>query len=119
MTVVLDIGKLRQTVTLANPRDVTVDGDTTQVYDVALNPPTWRASIEKASVRTAERSFGATVIAQATNILTGRFHPGITTETQMTWVDRAGVTHTGSVLDVADPEGAGVATVVLVAEVVA
>jgi len=118
MTVTLDIGKLRQVVTLANPRDVTVDGDTTQVYDVALDPPTWRAAIEKASVRAAERAFGATVIAQATNILTGRFHPGITTETRLTWVDRANVTHTANVLDVADPEGAGVATVVLVVEVV-
>ena len=117
--ITLDIGRLRQLVTLANPGAAVPDGDGgfTQTY-APLNPATWRASIEIASVRASERAFSGTVIAQASYILTGRYHPGITSQTRMTWVDRAGETHTANVLDVDDPEGAGVQTVALVSEVV-
>lgn len=118
MAVTIAIGTLRQVVTLWNPRNVSVEGDTAQIYDVPLDPPTWRCAIEIASVRASERRFSGTIIAQATHILSGRFHPGITTLTRMVWIDRAGVTHTANVLDVADTEGAGVETVALVSEIV-
>lgn len=119
MTVTITIGELRQVGTLSAPGTPTPDGDGgfTQTY-TPLDPAEWRFAIEKASVRAAERHFAATVTAHASYIMTGRFHAGITTQTRIVWVDRAGETHTGNVLDVDDPEGAGVQTVVLVSEVV-
>lgn len=119
MSVTVVIGELRQVANLFNPGTPVPDGDGgfTQVF-TPLDPPQWRCSIETASVRASERLFAASVIAQATYILSGRFHPGISTKTRIVWVDRAGETHTTDVLDVNDTEGAGVETVALVSEVV-
>jgi Phage head-tail joining protein len=119
MTVSLVVGELRQVVALSAPGAAVPDGDGgfTQLY-TPLDPPIWRCAIEKASVRASERLFAGAVIAQATYILTGRFHPGISTKTRAVWVDRAGQMHTTDVLDVNDTEGAGVETVALVSEVV-
>lgn len=119
MAVTIKIGELRQVVTLSNPGTPVPDGDGgfTTVY-TALDPVEWRCSIDKATVRNAERHFAATITSHATYIMNGRFHSGITTQTRMVWTDRSGAVHTGNVLDVADTEGAGVETVVLVAEVV-
>jgi hypothetical protein len=115
------IGDLRQVATLANPGTPVPDGDGgfTRPF-VPLNPPVWRCAVQKATVRSAERHFAATVIAHATHIFSGRFHPGINAQapTQIVWTDRANVIHTGNVLDVDDTEGAGVETVVLVSEIV-
>jgi head-tail adaptor len=119
VSVTIVIGELRQAAQLSTPGVATPDGDGgfTQTY-TPLDPAEWRCAIEVASVRASERHFSGTVIAQATHILTGRFHPGITTQTRIVWVDRAGATHTANVLDVDDSEGAGVETVALVSEVV-
>jgi head-tail adaptor len=119
MAVRVPIGALRQLGTLSSPGAAASDGDGgfTRTY-APLNPAAWRFAIERATVRSVERQFAGTVIAQASYILTGRFHSGITTETRIVWVDRAGVTHTSNVLAVDDTEGAGVQTVVLVSEVV-
>jgi len=119
MTVTNSIVEYRQVATLSTPGSATPDGDGgyTQT-DVPLSPATWRCAIEKATVRSAEQHFASTVIAHGTYIMTGRFHSGITTKTRVVWVDRANVTHTASVLDVNDEEGAGVKTVALVVEVV-
>jgi hypothetical protein len=118
MTVTINIGKYRQVVTLSTPGAAVPDGDGgyTQTQD-PLDPPEWRCAIESASAALAERSFSSTVIAQASQVLTGRFHPGITTSTQMVWTDRAGVTHLANVVGVEDVEGAGVVTMALVSEV--
>jgi hypothetical protein len=115
------IGDLRQAATLANPGTPVPDGDGGFTRPmVPLNPAVWRCAVEKATVRSAERHFAATVIAHATHIFSGRFHPGINAQspTQIVWTDRANVTHTGNVLDVDDTEGAGVETVALVSEVI-
>lgn len=119
MAVTLDLGRLRQVVTLANPGTPVPDGDSgfTETF-APLDPPVWRCAIEVASVRASERHFSGTVTAHASYILTGRYHPGITTETRMVWTDRSGTVHTANVLDVDDTEGAGVQTVVLVSEIV-
>ena len=118
MTVHVNTGTYRQVATLSAPGVTSPDGDGgyVQTYP-ALSPPQWRCAIEKATVASGERHFGSTVIAQATHLLTGRFHAGITTQTRLTWVDRAGTTHTANVIGVEDPEGAGVLTIVAVAEV--
>lgn len=119
MTVTLAIGELRQVVTLSNPSVTSPDGDGGYVQTFTpLDPATWRCAIERASVQKAERFFGGSVLAQSSYILTGRFHPGITMRTQMVWVDRAGVTHNATVLDLVDTEGAGVELKALVSEIV-
>lgn len=119
MTVRIDIGALRQLGTLSTPGTPVPDGEggSTQT-PVPLDPAQWRFAIEKATIRSSERSFAGTAISEASYILTGRFHAGITTKTQISWVDRAGVTHTANVLAVDDIEGAGVQTVALISEVV-
>jgi head-tail adaptor len=118
MTVTINIGKCRQVVTLSTPGVPVSDGDGgyTQTQ-VPLDPEEWRCAIESASAASAERSFSATVIAQASHVLTGRFHSGITTSTRMVWTDRAGLSHLANVIGVEDVEGAGVVTMVLVSEV--
>jgi len=119
MAVTIDIGSMRQVVTLSAPGVAVPDGDGgfTQTF-TPLNPSEWRCAIESASVRASERIFGGTVMAHAAYIMTGRFHSGITTNTRLAWTDRAGEAHVGNALDVVDTEGAGVETVALVSEVV-
>lgn len=118
MSVTLTLGALRQVMTLSAPGTPVADGDggVTQTY-TPLTPPTWRCAMAAASVRASERHFAATITAHASYILSGRYHPGITTQTRMVWTDRSGAVHTANVLDVADTEGAGVETVALVSEV--
>lgn len=118
MTVTINIGTLRQVVTLSAPATTSPDGEGGyhQTY-AALSPSEWRCAIERASVRMAERFFASTVIAQASHIMRGRFHAGITTQTRLVWTDRNGTSHTANVLDAVDTEGAGVETVVLASEV--
>lgn len=120
MTVNVKIGTYRQVAALSAPSGApTPDGDGGFTYTYAdLSPAEWRCAIERASVASAERSFAATVISQATHVFTGRFHSGITTKTRLIWVDRAGATHTANALDVVDVEGAGVLTMVAASEVV-
>lgn len=119
MTVTLDLGRLRVEARVFGPGAVVPDAEGGfSRTPVALAPAVWRCAVEKASPRAIERRFAGTVTAQATHILSGRFHAGITTESVVTWTDRAGVAHTASVLDTDDTEGAGVESVVLVSEVV-
>lgn len=118
MTVNVNIGSYRQLATLSAPGSTAPDGDGGFVVSYSpLSPASWRCAIERASVASAERHFAATVIAQATHVLTGRFHSGISTQTRLVWVDRAGVSHTANALDVVDVEGAGVETIVAASEV--
>ena len=119
MTVMTDVGTYRQTATLSESSAPVANGDGDfSVSYVALNPAEWRCAIERASVSSAERNFASTIIAQATHVLRGRFHPAITTRTRIQWSDRNGDVHIVNVIDVDDPEGAGVETVVAAAEIV-
>ena len=115
----IDLGGLRNVASASKPtgtRTIDAGGGYVETY-APLDPPRWNCKIDKASVKVAERLFAATVLAHATHILSGRFHPGITTKTRLVWVDRAGETHTADVVDVDDTEGAGVETVALVTEI--
>lgn len=118
MTVRIEAGRLRQVGTLSTKGTPVADGDGAYTQPTtALSPDVWRFSIERATVRSAERHFSATVIAQATYIMRGRFHPDIDTATVIAWTDRNGDAHTANVIDVNDSEGAGIETVVAVVEV--
>ncbi len=115
-----NIGSLRQSANLTTPDgDPQPDGDGnfTQAYR-ALDPPVWRCAIERAASKSALSHFSGTVLSQASHVLRGRFHSGITTKTVVSWTDYAGTVHTANVLDVDDSEGAGVESVVLVSEIV-
>jgi head-tail adaptor len=113
----MNLGAQRNLVTVDNPGTPTPDGDGGYVLTyVAADPPEWWAAIARAGVAASERLFAGTVLTQASYILQGRFHEAITTETRLTWTDRAGVVHVTNVLDVTDPEGAGVETIALCAE---
>lgn len=118
MTILTDVSAYRQLATLSQAATpvATSDGDYTTAF-VALDPAEWRCAIERASVSSAERHFAATVIAQATHVLRGRFHSGITTGTRVQWSDRAGAAHLANVIDVVDAEGAGVETLVAAVEI--
>jgi len=114
----MNIGAMRNLVTVDNPGAAVSDGDGGFMLTyVAANPPEWWAAIDRAGVAASERLFAGTVLTHGTYILRGRFHEEMTTESRVTWVDRANVTHVANVLDVTDPEGAGEETIILVSEV--
>jgi head-tail adaptor len=50
-----------------------------------LNPALWDCSIQAATARNAERLVAGTIQTSATHLLRGDFHPGITTETRITY----------------------------------
>lgn len=63
------------------------DGGYTQGW-APLDPPTWDCSIVPATARELETVAAGTVIAQASHVIRGRFHPGITTESRLTFEGR-------------------------------
>jgi len=107
----MTIGAARHLVTLQHPTP-TPDGDGgfTDVY-TPLTPPTWHAQIRPAGVRDMERVTSGTVASMATHVLSGRFHPGVTTKTRVVHGARA-----FSVLYVGTPEERGIGMELLVAE---
>ncbi len=112
------IGLLRQVVTLSAPGAPVpdADGSYTQTY-TPLDPAMWRCAITPATPRPSETTPSGTVVAHATHVFSGRYHPGITSQTRLVWTDTAGVVHTAEALDVEDRAGAGVETVVLATEI--
>lgn len=72
-------------VTLENPAAPVVDGDGgyTEAW-ASLSPPQMWMSIENATQRSLERLVANTVQAQASHVLKGRYHGGVTTETRIT-----------------------------------
>ena len=80
------IGQYRHRVTLEAPGDPVPDGEGGWTEGWApLTPATWDCSIQAASQRDLESIGAGTVLAQATHLLKGRFHQGITTETRIHW----------------------------------
>lgn len=78
----IPIGRRRHLVTLENPGVVVPDneGGYTTV-SAPLSPPSLYVAIEPASVRQMERLFASTIVASASHVVTGPFHPGITLQT--------------------------------------
>jgi head-tail adaptor len=109
------IGQARHVVTLENPGDPAPDGDGGYTETFApLDPASWDCAITPASqrLRTLETLASATVLAQATHVLTGRYHPGITIETRLTFNGRR-----FNVINVANVEERGIETQLLAVEV--
>jgi SPP1 family predicted phage head-tail adaptor len=83
------IGERRAWVTLQNPGPSMNDGQgnsTTPWYP--LDPPMMKARIAPASAANLERITVGGVIAVATHVVTMRYHPQVTTDTQITYQGR-------------------------------
>jgi SPP1 family predicted phage head-tail adaptor len=85
----MSIGQYRHRVTLEAPGDPVPDGDGGYTATWApLDPPDWDCAIHPASRRALESIGAGTVTAQATHVVTGRYHPGITSTTRLTFGTR-------------------------------
>ena len=85
----MPIGAYRHVVAVSNPGGFVADADGgyTSTYNPA-NPPEVDASIENATARDLERVTAGTVLATATHLIRCRFHPGITTDSRLTFKGR-------------------------------
>lgn len=83
------IGTHRHLVSVTNPGTPAADGDGgfTQTW-TAASPATWHCSIEPATQRDLERVAAGTVIAEASHVLKGRYHSGVTTKSRLTFKAR-------------------------------
>jgi hypothetical protein len=112
------VGTYRQVVTVTTRGAAVPDGDGGYVQAETIEQPTpWRCAIEKVALRLAERAVAGSLLSRATHQLVGRWHPTLTTQSRISWQDRAGVTHLADVIDVDDVEGAGIQTQALVVEI--
>jgi len=69
-------------ITLSNPGEPVVDPDGGYTEGLApLDPPQLSVQIRAASASDIEAQFAGTVVATATHIITGPYHPGVTQET--------------------------------------
>lgn len=83
------IAERRHLVRLQNPGLAVPDGDGgyTQTW-TDLNPPTVKVQIRPASARDLERVASGTVLSTATHVVTGPYHPDVTTQTRVVFGDR-------------------------------
>jgi head-tail adaptor len=83
-------GELRHVVTLEQPGDPVPDGlgGYTETW-APLDPATWYCRITPAGTRDMERLVSAGVVqTTAAHLVAGDFHPGITTETRLSFEGR-------------------------------
>lgn len=109
-----NVGTLRHRVTLGNPGDPVPDpdGGYTDTF-TPLDPPDWDCSIAQAAVRSLEALGAGSLVAQATHLIRGRYHPGITTQTRLTFNGRI-----FSVLYVANVDERGIESALVCSELV-
>lgn len=83
------IGHYRHTVTVESPTAGLPDaaGGWTETW-TPLDPPTWDCAIQAASVRDLESIGANTVMAQATHLIRGRYHAGLTTQARLVFDGR-------------------------------
>jgi len=83
------IGDARHLVTFQDPGDPVPDGvgGYTQTWG-DLSPATWYVAIAPASAGDVERLAPGTVVTQATHLVAGRYHPGVSTKTRMLFSGR-------------------------------
>jgi head-tail adaptor len=110
----MTIGAYRHVVLFQQPGPPAPDGDGgwTQTW-TDLVPALWHVAITPATARDLERVSAGTVISTASHIVTGRYHPGVTTQTRMVYDGR-----TFSITGVANVEERGVTMELVAVEVV-
>lgn len=113
-------GKRIHLVTLQSPTGAVVpdgDGGWTEVF-ANLTPPSLYMSIRPATARDLERVTSGTVLSTASHIFEGDFHPGVTTQTRLTWTDQAARARSANVVGVSDPEERAINMTLVCVEVV-
>lgn len=109
------IGDRPHRVTLQNPGPAVPDGDGGYLQTwTDLTPPAISVEILPATAQDLERVTAGTVIATATHIVTGPFHPQVTTKTRVLFNGRE--FHVGGV---ANPAERSVEMILVCTEVVA
>lgn len=109
------IGQYRHVVALDAPGTPIPDGDGGYTEGWSpLDPPVWDCAITAATARDLETLGAGTVLAQASHVVRGRYHGGITTETRLTFEGR-----TLNVIYVANRDERSIETHLICAEVVA
>jgi|SRR5262245_10632258 len=83
-----------------------------------LEPPEWECAVAPATARDLESIGAGALIAQATHIVSGRFHKQITTQTRLTVRDAAGLVHVMNAIAVQNPDLRCLETRLVCAEVV-
>jgi head-tail adaptor len=85
----MTIGEHRHLVTFQNPGTPIPDGDGgyTQTWS-DLSPATWHVSIAPATARDLERAVAGSVLSTSSHIVKGRYHPGVTLATRMSFDGR-------------------------------
>ena len=108
-------GQRRHLVRVQNPGATVPDGSGgyTETW-VDLTPPTVWVSLQPAFARDVEYLASGTVAASATHIVTGPWHPGVTTQTRVVFGSR--ILH---VTGVGNPEERNVEMILLCQEQVA
>lgn len=109
------VGDRPHRVTFQNPGPAVPDGDGgTVVTWIDLNPPALSVKIAPATAADLERVTAGTVLATATHIVTGPYHPQVTTQTRLIHDGR-----TFSVTGASSPDERHVEMVLVCKEVVA
>lgn len=110
----MNAGGLRHLVSLEAPDTTAMSPDASYTQTWApLDPPTWYCAIAPATSGAMERLGAGTTSSQATHILTGRHHPGLTTQARVLFEGR-----TLNVLFVSNREERGMQTDLVCGEVV-
>jgi head-tail adaptor len=89
------------------------DGGFTQTQ-APLDPPEMYAEIQPATARDLERVTAGTVLSSASHVVTMDYHPGVTTQTRITFNGRI-----FSVTGVSNPDERNIETIAICVEVVA
>lgn len=108
------IAERRHLVRLQNPGVAVPDGDGgyTQTWN-DLAPANVYVQIRPASARDLERVASGTVLSTATHVVTGPYHPDVTTQTRVVFADR-----TFNVTGVSSPDERQIEMVLVCVEVV-
>src|SRR5262245_2478930 len=110
-------GQRPHRVTFQTPGDPVPDGSGGYVEGwTDLDPPQMFVRIQPASVADMERITSGTVIGSASHLVTGPYHPGVTTQSRIVWRDIAGKSRTFTVAGVVNPEERCIDTVLLCKE---
>jgi len=87
------VGDRPHRVTLQDPGEAMPDGvgGFTEGWS-DLNPPAIYVRIQNASIADLERVTAGTVVTSATHIISGPYHPGVSTRTRLRFIDLQGRT---------------------------
>jgi head-tail adaptor len=112
------IGAYRQRVSVEGPEVPVPDGDGGYTEGWGpLDPADWDCAIAQASARDLERIGAGTVLSQATHLVKGNYHAGLTTKARLRFIDK-GVTRTLNIVHVVNRDERDEESHVLCAEVV-